>query len=567
MTCTYTSGSNAITVPNALGGLFTVHVVAVGGSGGNTQSSGGGSGARVVADLLATAGSTLYAVVGGNGASNGGVSGSAGGANGGANGTAQGSGGSSGGGGGASDIRYSASDLSTRVLVAAGGGGAGGVGDPIYGATGGRGGDAGTAGASGVDAPNSSNASGSPTGGAGTGGGGGGAGTTSAGGTGGTGGVDAGLGVGCVGDGGTLGLGGTGGFQATSDCNSGGGGGGGGLYGGGGGGGGSGVTGGAGGAGAGGGGGGSSLVPSGGSVSLDYTDVPEVVISYKADTTPPTTTITLNPAAPNGSNGWYDSAVGVAIAATDPDDSVAQTRCVLDPASAPASFDDLPNASCSLSGVSADGQHTIYAASVDSNGNKETPVMVSFKIDHTPPSLAPTVTPAAPSLNQTGVTASPNATDATSGVASASCGAIDTSTAGDHTVTCTATDNAGNTNAATIHYTVEYQILGFFAPVPSSKWKLGQTVPIKIALADGSGTRISDTEAAAMASACRVKFSATGAQTKPAQCMKYDATNHQFVLNWMLAKTGAGPAVITVTVSYSGTTTTTTKTDPITITS
>jgi hypothetical protein len=289
-------------------------------------------------------------------------------------------------------------------------------------------------------------------------------------------------------------------------------------------------------------------------------------VTPPADTTAPTTAIALDPASPDGHNGWYTSSVGVTVSASDPDDSVAQTRCVLDPASVPASYDDLPSGSCSLTSVSTDGQHTIYAASVDSNGNKETPVSQSFEIDQTAPSLAPTTSPTTIYLNQSGVTASPNATDATSGVASSSCGAIDTSSAGDHTVTCTASDNAGNSNSATIHYTVQYKLLGFFSPASGSKWKAGQTVPIKIALADASGTRISDAQAAALASACKVTFSASGAQTKTAQCMKYDATNHQFVYSWMLAKNGTGAETITVTVSYAGTTTTTTKSESITIT-
>jgi hypothetical protein len=221
-----------------------------------------------------------------------------------------------------------------------------------------------------------------------------------------------------------------------------------------------------------------------------------------------------------------------------------------------------------LTSVSADGQHTIYAAREDSSGNKETPlVSESFKIDQTPPSLAPTVSPTTISLNQTGVTASANASDATSEVASSSCGAIDSSTAGDHTLTCKATDNAGNTDSKTVHYTVQYQILGFFPPVPGSKWKVGQTVPIKIALADVNGTRISDTAAAGLASACRVKFSATAAQNLASQCMKYDAGNHQFIYTWKLANTGTGTDTIKVTVSYPSTTTTTTKSESIMITS
>jgi hypothetical protein len=195
-----------------------------------------------------------------------------------------------------------------------------------------------------------------------------------------------------------------------------------------------------------------------------------VTISYTLpNTTAPTTTITLDPTSPNGSNDWYTRAVGVTVASADSD--VAQTRCVLDPATAPTSFDDLPDAACSLTSVSADRQHTIYAASVDATGNKETPVSATLNVDGTKPTLAPTVSSSPVLLNQTGVTASPNANDATSGLDSSSCDPIYTSTPGDHTGTCSATDNAGNTNSATIHYVVEYQILGFFSPVPGSKWK------------------------------------------------------------------------------------------------
>jgi hypothetical protein len=280
----------------------------------------------------------------------------------------------------------------------------------------------------------------------------------------------------------------------------------------------------------------------------------------------PTTTITLSPGAPGGANGWYVSAVGVTIGGTDPDGTIDQTRCALDPASAPATFDDLPVAACSVSSVTTDGQHAIYAASRDDGGAVSPVVSAALKIDQTPPTLSPTISSTTVQVGQTGVTASPNASDATSGVGSSSCGAIDTSTPGDNTVTCTATDNAGNTASATVHFVVEYQILGFFSPVPLSKWMVGQMVPVKIALGNADGTRISDAEATELARSCRVQFSVEGAQTKNAQCMKYDAKNDQFIFNWKLAKQGDGLATITVTVSYPGTTWTTQLSAEVTIT-
>jgi hypothetical protein len=117
------------------------------------------------------------------------------------------------------------------------------------------------------------------------------------------------------------------------------------------------------------------------------------------DTTAPTTTVALNPASPNGQNGWYTSAVHLTVSASDGSGSgVAETRCVLDPASVPASFDDLPSSACPYLGsganVSAAGQHILYTASIDEEGNKETPlVSKQFKIDSTAPSVTCSASP------------------------------------------------------------------------------------------------------------------------------------------------------------------------------
>jgi hypothetical protein len=88
---------------------------------------------------------------------------------------------------------------------------------------------------------------------------------------------------------------------------------------------------------------------------------------------------------------------------------------------------------------------------------------------------------------------------------------------------------------------------------------------VKVALADGAGVRISDAEAAALASDCRVTFAATGVQPKAAQCMKYDPQTDQFIYNWKLAKSPTGAATITVTISYPGSAVTTRLSEVITI--
>ena len=80
-------------------------------------------------------------------------------------------------------------------------------------------------------------------------------------------------------------------------------------------------------------------------------------------------------------------------------------------------------------------------------------VQFVVKVDRTPPKLAPTVTPSTIPLGGTAVVKA-NATDALSGIASESCGALQTSTLGKKTVTCRATDAAGNTATATASYSV-----------------------------------------------------------------------------------------------------------------
>jgi Glycine rich protein len=246
-------GSQSFTVPAA---VTSIHVVAVGGPGGDRGPVKGGRGATATADLAVTPGQVLGVFVGGAGGS-GEEEGNLGGFNGGGEGGDL-RGVAGGGGGGASDVRTGGpGDLASRLVVAAGGGGAGRL----------------TAGA---DAGQSA-ASSSPSCG------GGGAGTASAGGKGGTAEADNGTNNSGPGGPGALGVGGVS-IQ--------GGGGGGGLFGGGGGGGvfqeGAAES-----DGCGGGGGSSGFGPatSATATSVSESRSPSVTISYVApagSTTPPT---------------------------------------------------------------------------------------------------------------------------------------------------------------------------------------------------------------------------------------------------------------------------------------
>ena len=138
---------------------------------------------------------------------------------------------------------------------------------------------------------------------------------------------------------------------------------------------------------------------------------------------------------------------------------MAETRCELDPAGVPASFDDLPLGVCSTS-VGADGQHTLYAASSDNAGNEESPpVSVSFMIDRMAPAV--TCAQAAPGpvflLQGAGGNVSATVTDGTSTSVS---GAAEVATVGNRTVSLTGGDDAGNLTTVHCPYRVSSGSLG-----------------------------------------------------------------------------------------------------------
>lgn len=118
---------------------------------------------------------------------------------------------------------------------------------------------------------------------------------------------------------------------------------------------------------------------------------------FVIDRTGPTTTITRTPATPDV-NGWYTFNVQLQASAVDSGGSdVAQIRCVLDPASVPTSFSQLP-ASCPYTGaggnVMTNGTHTVYAAAIDAAGNAGAVVSNTFGLDNIGPST--TINPLSP---------------------------------------------------------------------------------------------------------------------------------------------------------------------------
>jgi Glycine rich protein len=340
------TGEHEFTVP---AGVHKIGGRAIGGTGGAASTVSGGEAAQVTSYLNVTPGETLYVEVGGNGQSQ--EEGGEGGFNGGGDG--------GGGGGGASDIRLEPrstplSTEDTRLIVAAGGGGAG-----SFGETAGTAG--GNAGEPGEDGEYPGGEPGTETeGGAGS------------------------FGCELVGQGGNgeLGQGGSGG---NSEFFTGpGGGGGGGLYGGGGGGGACIV-------GSSGGGGGSSLLPGGGLVTLT-TEPPLVEIVYAK---PPTITIT-SPTA--GATVTQGQALTASYECSSPD--------------APP----IPIAECEGSvpdGAALDtstlGPHTLTVEAEDLAENTAS-ASVSYTVIAPPPPPTPKSSNPPPALPDTTITAKPKKT-------------------------------------------------------------------------------------------------------------------------------------------------------------
>jgi hypothetical protein len=153
-----------------------------------------------------------------------------------------------------------------------------------------------------------------------------------------------------------------------------------------------------------------------------------------------TVTANVTPATPNGLNGWYNSGtIDVTFDITIPMGETEQSR----------------SPDCAGISITTDTPSTVVSCTVTTDvGLPTTAATDPIKRDATDPALNPQITPATLVLNGPG-TATPNATDATSGVATQSCESVDTSTVGTRSLQCTATDMAGNQVSETVPYTVQ----------------------------------------------------------------------------------------------------------------
>jgi hypothetical protein len=185
-----------------------------------------------------------------------------------------------------------------------------------------------------------------------------------------------------------------------------------------------------------------------------------------ADVTPPTVTATLNPAEPNGENGWWTSNVSVAVTATDNGTVASRQRSV-------DGGRTWSNANNALT-VSAAGETTVLYRATDNGGNVSEVGSVTIRIDKTAPTVSVDGVADGESVGNSG-DLTWAATDETSGVAEV-LATIDGESVegagplalwrlslGEHTLVVTAKDEAGHVRTSTTTFTTTTSLEGLTA--------------------------------------------------------------------------------------------------------
>ena len=203
----------------------------------------------------------------------------------------------------------------------------------------------------------------------------------------------------------------------------------------------------------------------------------------------PPVNVTATPSTNPNANGWYSAPATVHFDGSDPHSGTFNPILLTSLCHSGSPFG--PGGPGQSIGPPDGTAKTIAGGCLNnaglSSGFGQT--ILFYNYDATAPTLSPTVSPN-PVLRGASATASANAGDNLSGVASSSCGAVDTSALGSFSVSCDATDKAGNSNSASASYQVVLGFAGFFQPVDMDNTnvaKAGQTIPLKFRVSDANG--------------------------------------------------------------------------------
>jgi hypothetical protein len=201
---------------------------------------------------------------------------------------------------------------------------------------------------------------------------------------------------------------------------------------------------------------------------------------------------------------------------------------------------------CDPSAVTSDTAGMTFTCAASSAGGSSSQ-SVTIMRDATAPTLAPSVSPN-PIILGGSATASSGAADALAGLASQSCDTLDTSSVGSKSVTCSATDNAGNTASKNVTYEVIYPWSSFFQPVDNlptiNSAKAGSAIPVKFSLGGDQGLSIFATGYPKVQTVACGSGAATDeieqTVTAGASGLQYDAATGQYSYTWKTDKSWAG---------------------------
>ena len=138
------------------------------------------------------------------------------------------------------------------------------------------------------------------------------------------------------------------------------------------------------------------------------------------------------------------------------------------------------------------GVFDVVGKATDAAGNDSAEATLTVKVDAEAPTVGFTNCPADVLLRST-VSATWSASDPSSGLLTASSGAIplNTATIGSRSVTASATDNVGHTASATCAYRVIFDFNGFFSPIMNAptlqSFKAGDGIPVSFSLDGDQG--------------------------------------------------------------------------------
>jgi hypothetical protein len=271
---------------------------------------------------------------------------------------------------------------------------------------------------------------------------------------------------------------------------------------------------------------------------------------FHLDKTAPTISASVDPASPDGNNGWYRTAVTVGFSCADPAASNGAAG------SGVAACPDPVN-------LSGNGANQSVTRSVnDKADNSASKTVSEINIDMENPTLT------VGGIKDDGVyvlvsvpTATCNASDSYSGVASC----VGTTTGGQpngvgtFTYKAKATDKAGNSAEQSVTYKVIYSVPGnvafFLQPINDtahtasstlSIFKAGQTVPVKFQLKDGTkvlqanSLPLWQTPAKGNLMTSTVNEDSFAAGGDSGSTFRWDATAQQYIYNWNTAATQGG---------------------------